>query len=99
VRELLDVESSSGNIGGHQQVHGAAAGTFHHPVSLILGHAAVQRLHRVAATGQRFGQCIDLISGAAEHQGERGRLDVEHPAEGGHLLCPWYQVGGLANLG
>ena len=49
-----------------------AAQPAHHPVALLLAHAAVQRLGPVAAAVQRLGELVDLLAGAAEDD-RRGR--------------------------
>jgi predicted Zn-dependent protease len=71
VGELVDVEAAGGHVGGDEQVGGAAAQPVHHPVALLLAHAAVQRLGPVAAAVERLGELVDLVAGAAEHDRRR----------------------------
>ena len=86
VRELVDVEPAGGDVGGDEQLGGAGAQPPHHPVALLLGHAAVQRLGAVAAAVQRLGELVDLGARAAEDDRRRRRLDVEDAAERGRLV-------------
>ena len=72
VGELVDVEAAGGDVGGDEQVGGAGAQPAHHPVALLLAHAAVQRLGAVAAAVERLGELVDLVAGAAEDD-RRGR--------------------------
>src|SRR4051794_1154655 len=88
VRELLDVEPTGGDVRGHEQGRGAAAEPSHHAIALLLAHPTVQRLGAVAAPVQRLGELVDLLAGAAEHDRRSGRLDVQHPAQGGRLVRP-----------
>ena len=60
-----------GDVGRDQQVGGAAAQPTHHPVALLLAHAAVQRLGAVAPPVQRLGQLVDLVARTAEHDRRR----------------------------
>lgn len=74
------------HVGGDEQLGGARPDPAHHPVSLLLAHAAMQRLGAVAATVHRLGQLIHLVAGATEHDRCGRRLDVEHPAERSGLV-------------
>ena len=95
VRELVDVETAGGHVGGHEKVDGPAAQPGHDPVAPLLIHSAVQRLGAVAAAVQGLGELVDLIPGAAEDDRGRRPLQVEHAAEGGGLVPAWHEVGGL----
>src|SRR5207244_7050158 len=77
VGEVLDVEAAGGDVGGDEQVGGAGAQPSHHPVALLLVHAAVQRFGAVAAAVQRLGELVDLDARATEHDRRGGRLHVE----------------------
>ena len=99
VGEVLDVEPAGGDVGGDEQIDGAAAGALHDAVALVLGHAAMQRLDPIAAAGEALGEAVDLVAGAAEDERERRRLEVEHAAQGRDLLGAGEDVGGLAHLG
>jgi len=97
VREQLDVEAAGGDVGGHEQLGGAGAQPPHHPLALLLGHAAVERLGAVAAAVQGLGQLVDLGAGAAEHERRVGLLEVEDAAERRGLGRPVDHVGDLAD--
>ncbi len=82
VGQVVDVEAPGRDVGGHQEVRGRTAQAAHHPVALLLGHAAVQRLGPVAAAVQGLGERVHLLPCAAEDD-RRGRgLDVQDPAQG-----------------
>ena len=85
---VLDVQPAGRHVGGDEQVGGPAAQPRHHPVALLLAHAAVQRLGAVAAAVERLGELVDLLPGAAEDDRGRGRLHVEDPPERGRLVRP-----------
>ena len=44
VGELLHVEAARRDVGGHEELGGAIAKAGHHPIALLLAHAAVQGL-------------------------------------------------------
>jgi hypothetical protein len=69
----------------------------HDPVALLLVHSAVQRLSAIAPAVQVLGQPVYLVPGPAEDNRGRRRLQVEHTSEGGGLMPPWHDVGGLAH--
>ena len=56
VGQLLDVQTAGGDVGGDEQVRRPAAEPAHHPVALLLAHAAVQRLGAIAAAVEGLGQ-------------------------------------------
>ena len=86
VRELLDVESARRDVGGDQQVRRRRSKALHHRIALPLLHAAVQRLGPIAVRVERLDERVDLEARAAEHEGRRGSLDVEH-ALSASALC------------
>ena len=97
VGELVDVESARGDVGRDQEVGRPRPQAPHHPVPLLLRHAAVQGLRAVAAAVERVGELIHLDPRAAEHDRRRRRLHVEHPGEGGGLVGARDDVGALAH--
>ena len=92
VGEVVDIETTSGHVGGHQQVGDSTAQAAHHLVALLLVQTAVQSLGPVATAVHRLGQLVNLHTGSAEHQRRLGRLDVENPAERSRLVCPVHHV-------
>ena len=95
VGQLLDVEAARGHVGGHEQVDGPGAQPAHHPVALVLVHAAVQRLGAKAPAVQALGELVYLVPGPAEHDRGTRRLQVEHAPERGGLMPAGNDVGGL----
>ena len=77
----------------------AAAQPAHHPVALLLAHAAVQRLGPVAAAVQGLGELVDLVAGAAEHDGGASGASTSstRPSAAGFVRAR-HQVRGLAHL-
>ena len=72
VREVIDVDAARRHIGGHQQVHHGTARLLHHAIALGLRHAAVQRLHAIAAAHQPVGQLVHIQARATEDERQRG---------------------------
>jgi hypothetical protein len=97
VRHVLDVEPARRHVGGDEQLDLAAAEAAHHAVARLLPHPAVQRLGAEAARGERLGELVRLVARAAEHDGARRRLHVEHAAEGRDLVGARHDVGGAAH--
>ena len=95
VRELVDVETAGGHVGGHEQVDGPAAQPGHDPVALLLVHSAVQRLGPVATAVQGLGELVHLVPGPAEDDRGRWPLQVEHATESGGLVPARHEVGRL----
>ena len=95
VRELVDIEPTGGHVGCHQQVGGARAQATHHPVALLLGHAAMQCLGAVPAAIQGLNQLLYLNARTAEHQRRGGRLGIEQAHQGGGLVGTLHHVRGL----
>ena len=58
-RDVRDVETAGGDVGGDQDVGLAGAEAAHDAVALGLGEVAVERLDRVAARHQRLAQLVD----------------------------------------
>lgn len=97
VRELLDVQTACGHVGGHQKIEDPAAQPAHDPVALWLVHSAVQRLGAIAPAVQGFGQLVHLVPGTAEDDRGRRCLQIEHTSESGGLVPARHHVGGLAH--
>ena len=96
VGELIDVETTGSDVGGHEQLGGSTAHPPHDTVALLLAHAAVERFGAIAATVERLGQLVDFGAGPAEHDGRRRCLDVEDPAECSGLVRAGDDVRALA---
>jgi hypothetical protein len=97
VRQRVDVEPARRHVGGHQQLGGAVAHSGHHPVALFLAHATVQCFGAIAAAVHRLGELIDLVAGAAEHDGGGGCFDVEDATECCGFVRTRHHVRGLAD--
>ena len=95
VRELVDVQTAGGHVGGHEKVDGLAAQPGHDPVALLLVHSAVQRLGAIATAVQRLGELVHLVPGTAEDDRGGRPLQVEHATESGGLVPAWHEVGSL----
>ena len=96
---MVDVEAARGDIGGHKQVDRLVAQAIHDAIALVLGEAAMQRLRLIAASGQGLGKVVDLAAGAAEDDRGRRILGVEDAHDGGGLVEPLDDEGGLTDAG
>src|SRR5690606_3894064 len=72
VGQLIDVETTRGDVGGDDQIGTGTAESFDDPVALQLVHATVQRLGAVAAAVEGLGERVHLVAGTAEHDGRGG---------------------------
>ena len=95
VRDVLDVEAASRDVGGDQQVRLLRPEQTHHAIALLLHHAAVQPLGPMAVRVARFDQRLDLEPRAAEDERGDGILHVEDPLERRRLLRAADDVGDL----
>ena len=98
VREVLDIQSPGGHVGGDQEVGGLAPELLHHPRCAAPGSCRREGpRHLVAARAQVLGQLIDLVAAAAEDD-RRGRvLHVQHASQRRQLVPAGDDVGGLAD--
>src|SRR5215203_337477 len=92
VRDIGDIETARGDVGGNQHLRLPAAEAAHDAVALRLREVTMDGLDSVATRHERLAQLIDSRLGAAEdHRRLRG-LGVENPGEGvdpagaGHLI-------------
>ena len=95
VRHVLDVESARGDVGGDEQIGGVGAELLHDAIALLLTETTVQCLGAIATAVERFGQLVDFGPRAAEHDGGRRVLDVEHAAKRRDLVRPADDVRNL----
>ena len=95
VREVLDVETTRCHVGGDEQISSTGSHSTHHPIALLLIHAAVQGFGAIATTVEGFGELVDFASGTTEHDCGLGRFDVKDSAECRGLVVPRHHVGAL----
>ena len=99
VRDVVDVQPASRDVGRDEDVQGAVAEAAHHPVAALLGEAAVERAGVVTSGAQRLREIVDFAAGPSEDE-RRGRvLHVQDPAQGGQLVVAPDDVRDLADAG
>jgi ATP-dependent RNA helicase DeaD len=66
-------------------------------IASFLAQTAMQRFSAVATAVEYLSELVDLVAGAAEHDGSVWGFDVEYPAERCRLVTPVDDVGNLTN--
>ena len=84
--EMVDVEATSGDVSGDEEVSVATPNPSHNPVASFLVHASVECFSAVAASVEGFCELINFVTSSAEHDRCGGGLDVKNAAECGGLM-------------
>ncbi len=85
VRDAVDVESARGDVGGDEDVEGAALELADGPLALRLHDVAVDGGRRVAPGPQLLGEVLGGLLGADEDDHRLEVLDLEDAGEGVEL--------------
>ena len=87
VRDVVDVQSSGGDVGCDEDVGLVLPEVGHDLLPLGLGHVAVDGLHLVVQVGEPLVEDVDHLLRLAEDDG-LGLVDVQDPAQGPGLVPP-----------
>ena len=67
VRQIVNIETACGNVGGNQHVQILVTEFFHHIITLSLRQIAMKRIGIIAVRHQFFGNFLGLFTGTAEN--------------------------------
>mgnify|MGYP003960064077 FL=1 len=69
MRDLLDIDAASGDVGSHQDIEVVLSESLHRPIALVLRHVALQRHCSMPIAIQLFCQLSSPALGTGEHDG------------------------------
>ena len=82
VRQVVNVQSTCGNISGNQELHVVVAELLHGEVALLLTQVAVQRFGIVSVANKLVGNFLRLDLGTAKDDGEDTWIEVYQTFQG-----------------
>ena len=92
MRQILDVQSACGHVGGHEQLQAVLTELLHRQVALGLREVAVERVGVVAVAYEKVGHLLRLEARAAEDDGVDFRIVVDEAFQGEILVFGMHQV-------
>ncbi len=95
VRQIVDVDATGGDVGGHQRADGAGLETFERLGASGLALVAMQRHRRHAVFVQVIGHVVGAELGAGEHQHLAPVVLLDDVNQQRFLLATAHRVDGL----
>ena len=86
-RDMLDIETAGGDVGGDQDRRLTAAELGHDPVAGVLAEVALERDHGIAEGFKPAGQLLDAVLGAAKDERRAIITRVEQGLKRGQLAA------------